>query len=92
MPNAKQTSGWEARLQQLITELGINLPIKVVLPSEVLEFIAQERIAVAKAMAEAVVPAPKKDGHPMLTDGEVDNYNRCRAEVSRRVEEFIAKL
>lgn len=96
MSNEKQTSGWEERLEKLLADyrkLCEDEDCVDMAQGMIEAFIAAERKAVAKAMAEAVVPKAMKNTWSVPAEKHLtEGYNACRAEVSRRAEEFIAKL
>ena len=84
MPKEKQTSGWRERLADWVYKEGVAF-----VNPRLEAFIASERRKVAKAMAEAVVPSETWN---TPTDASIIGWEYCQAEVSRRAEEFIAKL
>lgn len=86
MPKEKQTSGWEQRYNTLTKHS------QFVDHSRIMEFIASERIAVAKAMAEAVLPEEEDVDIRHINFEMIVGMNAMVKEVSRRAEEFIAKL
>jgi len=80
MKNEKQTSGWEQKVNDIE---GLPGGLKVYIKG----LMRAERLTVAKAMAEAVVPA-----YVNGTTERAMGWDACRSETVHRAEEFIAKL